>query len=116
MRLQLTAILVSFCFMPCTWAAEAGSGNLASDAGLLVFLQRSDVVMSRVLDTCKDVSVTRSSEKGVKLFRLRATCAIKANPEEDLDCPDYRMDASGTIDNAIQATVRSMKMTLVCTA
>ena len=116
MKLQMIALFVSICFVSSISATKAGNGDLGSDAGLLSFLQRSDVVMSRVLETCRDVSISRSSRKGMKMFRLMATCTIKANPEEDLDCPEYRVDALGTIDNAIQATVRSTKMTLVCTA
>jgi hypothetical protein len=116
MRMPVSALLVSICLISSTGATEEGKPDLGSDLGLLAFLQRSDVAMSRTLDSCRDVSIARSSQKDLKAFRLKATCTIKGNPEEDLDCPEYRVDASGTIDNAIQATVRQLSMTLVCTA
>lgn len=116
MKLRVCALLVSMCLVSSIRAADAGNPDLGSDSGLLAFLQRSDVVMSRTLESCRDVSIARSSQKGMKVFRLKATCTIKGNPEEDLDCPEYKIDASGTVDNAIQATVRRLSMTLVCTA
>ncbi|WP_430391791.1 hypothetical protein [Dyella sp. 20L07] len=117
MRVPLYALLLSLLSVSPAWASTVSSDrDLATDAGLLAFVQQSDTVMSRVLDVCSDVSIARSKEKGLKVFRLKAMCTVKANPEENLDCPAYRVDASGTIDNAIQATVRRLTMSLVCSA
>jgi hypothetical protein len=117
MKHPMRALLISMCLISSAWASTAdGSRNLTTDGGLLAFLQENDTVMSRVLDVCTNVSIARSKQRGLNVFRLKATCTVKANPEEDLDCPEYRIDASGTIDNAIQATVRSLTMSLVCTA
>jgi hypothetical protein len=111
------ALLISMCIISSAWASTAdGNRNLTTDEGLRAFVQKNDTVMSRVFDVCRDVSITRSKQRGLNIFRLKATCTIKANPEGDLDCPEYRIDASGTIDNAIQATVRSLTMSLGCTA
>ncbi len=112
MKRQTGVLLVSIFLISSIHATEANKPDMTSDAGLVTFLQRSDLVMSRTLDRCRDVSVDRSGEKA---FHLEATCAIKGNPEGDLDCPDYRIDATGTIDTVKRATIRRLTMTLVCT-
>jgi len=101
---------------PCAaWAAQAQGGfDFNSDAVLVKFLMRDDVVMSRVLASCNRLTVTRHKASGHTTFILMGFCLIKDNPRADLDCPGYDVVARGEIDDNVQATLRKVSLALVC--
>ncbi|MFC4763615.1 hypothetical protein [Dyella koreensis] len=113
-----TASIVPVFLLAALWpfSASFASEDLRTDDGLLAFVLHNDMVLARALETCRNVSVVRSSDKGHVDFNLRAECAIKDNREENADCPAYNVDASGTLDTPTQATVRKMTLNLLCSA
>lgn len=98
------------------FSASFASEDLRTDDGLLAFVLHNDMVLARTLESCRNVSVIRSGDKGHVDFNLRAECSIKDNREENADCPAYKVDASGTVDTPTQATVRKMTLNLLCSA
>lgn len=114
----LAPALVAFCLFGGACVAGENSGasdNFKTDGALVHFLMKSDPVLSRVTGGCKNISVTRyKSSDGLAKFNIKGFCETKNIPEEDLDCPGYNIDVTGTIDNSIQATARKISLTLVC--
>lgn len=96
------------------YSASIAADDLSTRQGLLAFVLRDDPTLARVVDTCRNISVARSGRK-LAQFEIKAECSIKDHREEDMDCPAYRIDASGTIDTPTQATVRKITMSLLCT-
>ena len=82
-----------------------------SDDELRQHLLSTDPILSRA-GSCSGGTIERERSAGVARFTLLATCP--APPPED-DCPAYRVTARGTIDTATQATIRDLRMELVCT-
>lgn len=96
------------------YSASIAADDLSAKEGLVAFVLREDPALARVVDTCRNLSVVRSGHK-LAQFEIKAECTIKDNREEDMDCPAYRIDASGTIDTPSHATVRKLTMSLLCT-
>ncbi|SFS16875.1 hypothetical protein SAMN05216570_3404 [Dyella sp. OK004] len=113
-----TASVVPVFLLAALWpfSASIASEDLGTDHGLLAFVLHNDTVLVRVLGTCRDVSIVRSGGKGRVDFNVTAECTIKDNREENMDCPAYKVDASGTVDSPTQATVRKMTLNLLCSA
>ncbi len=113
-------VLVALCLLPSAANAsqvQAPAGfDFGSDAVLVNFLLKGDVVLSRVVASCERLNVVRHESQGRKAFEIKGFCLIKNNPQEDLDCAGYDIDASGEIDNKIQATIRKLTLSLVCSA
>lgn len=116
MKRRLCAVsVVPVILLAALWPfASIAADDLSTDKGLLAFVQSHDTAWTRVLGTCRDASVVRLSRQGRMDFTIRAECAIKDNREENMDCPAYRIDASGTVDSPSQATVRKMTLELLC--
>lgn len=114
----LAPALVALCLFGNTCVASEGPGtgnNFKTDDALVHFLMKSDPVLSRVAGGCENISVTRyKSSDGLANFNIKGFCKTRNIPEEDLDCPGYNIDVTGTIDNSIQATARKISLTLVC--
>lgn len=110
----LTGLFLFLSSAACIASAPPLSVDLQSDIGLLHFVMRNDVILSRVTSHCTDVKVSRFTSNGLRYFDLKGFCWIKNNPQEDLDCGNYKVDARGTIDDPIQATVRKITLTLSC--
>jgi len=98
--------------------ADAAHPDFNNDSELTQYLLRTDLVLSRVASSCQASTVSRSADKipHVQDFQVKLDCMIKDNPEEDLDCPRYKIDVEGTIENHIHATARKIELTLVCFA
>lgn len=113
-----TASVVPVILLASLWpfSASIASEDLGTDHGLLAFVLHNDTVLARVLETCRGVSVVRPGGQGHVDFNVRAECAIKDNREGNVDCPAYKVDASGTVDSPTQATVRKMTLNLLCSA
>lgn len=92
-------------------AAPARADLHDSDDELRQHLLSTDPILSRA-GTCSSGSIERESSDGVARFTLLTTCP--APPPED-DCPAYRVTARGTVDAATRATIRDLRMELVCT-
>lgn len=92
-------------------AAPARADLYDSDDELRQHLLSTDPILSRAGD-CRGASIERERADRLARFTLRTTCP--APPPED-DCPSYRVTARGTVDGATQATIRDLRMELVCT-
>jgi hypothetical protein len=117
-RVACVAIMVGLCCLASVncFGENAASAHfdLYKDQDLLAFLEKNDVVLSRVVSQCQHVTVNRYQSHGLAHFEVTGFCLVKQNPPEDLDCAGYDVDASGTVDDALQATIRKITMTLVC--
>jgi hypothetical protein len=114
-------ILLLLCLsVPClAQDAAMAKPDFSKNSDLTSFLLRTDNVLSRMADNCKNILITRSGGKNerrthIESFEMKGYCDTKNNPEEDLDCPGYNIDAIGTIENRLHATVRGVNLTLVC--
>lgn len=110
--------LLSAVAMPSVAQADGAHPNFNSDSELLQYLLKADLVLSRVASSCRASVVTRSADKipNVEDFHVKLDCMIRDNPEENLDCPRYKIDVEGTIENHIHATARKLELSLVCYA
>lgn len=93
-------------------AMQAAPRNEADQA--LAHVLQNDIVLSRTFGECPKLTFTRTEAKGTHTFLIEGTCDIKDNPEEDADCPAYRVHATGTIDTPTHSTLRQLQLTLVC--
>ncbi|MGO4703999.1 hypothetical protein [Dyella sp. 2RAB6] len=111
-----TASVVPVILLAALWpfSASIAADDLSTDHGLLTFVRSNDTIWTRVLGTCRDATVVRSSRQGRIDFNIKAECAVKDNLEGNMDCPAYKVDASGTVDTPSQATVRKMTLELRC--
>jgi hypothetical protein len=82
-----------------------------SDEELMRHLLSTDPILSRVSGECRDGRIDRSGNDGLARFTFTARCP--APPPED-DCPAYRVTAQGTVDTASLATIRDLRMELLC--
>ncbi|HUG72093.1 MAG TPA: hypothetical protein VMK82_01600 [Steroidobacteraceae bacterium] len=82
-----------------------------SDEELMRHLLSTDPILSRVSGGCSDGRIDRSGNDGLARFTFTARCP--APPPED-DCPAYRVTAQGTVDTASLATIRDLRMELLC--
>lgn len=96
--------------------ASSDRDDFENNTVLANFLLRNDIVMSRVLGNCKNIHVRRYKSHGYSYFEIKEFCLIKREPPADLDCPGYDVYATGTIDDAVQATIRKLTLSLRCTA
>lgn len=98
--------------------ADAAYPDFNSDSELIHYLLKADIVLSKVASTCQASTVSRSPDAlpSVQDFHVKLDCMIKDNPEEDLDCPRYKIEVEGTIENHIHATARRIELKLVCYA
>lgn len=113
--LWFLAVMVMTCISGVALSSSASASmNLNSDQGLVDYLVGHDVVLSRVVNTCSDAKVVRTSDHGQAMFSMSALCAIRNNAEEDLDCSSYKVESTGTIDTATHATARKTTLSLQC--
>ena len=106
-------LVVSFC----AWSgiASPASPNLrVDDAALIRHIKATDFVFRSTLGVCRNESLHRSKARGIPSFVYKAKCVIKPRPEED--CQHYQVTASGTVDTTTWATVRDIRLKLLCSA
>jgi hypothetical protein len=84
----------------------------ADEAALIQHIKATDFVFHSLLGTCRNESLQRSINHGVPHFVYKATCAINPRPGED--CQFYQVAASGTVDTSAWATVRDIRLKLLC--
>lgn len=82
-----------------------------NDSALISHIKRTDTVFSKLLDLCTSEHLARSKEN---TFTYTASCTIKPVPEDD--CYGYKVTAFGTVDNKTWATVRTLQLSLQCSA
>ena len=104
---RITLVLVAAALLH---AAPSRADLRDDDDELRQHLLSTDPILSRA--DCRGGSIERESDDEAARFTLLTTCP--APPPED-DCPAYRVTARGTIDTATQATIRDLRMELVCT-
>jgi hypothetical protein len=81
---------------------------------LIRHIKATDFVFRSALGVCRNQSLQRSKARGVPTFVYKAKCVINPRPEQD--CQNYQVTAAGTIDTASSATVRDIKLRLLCSA
>ena len=92
----------------------AESENLTTDdAKLIEHIKRTDHILSTSLGKCSAETLHRSTRNTEFHFKYSAHCAIKPAPEDD--CPEYLVQAMGTVDSPSWATIRELKLELQCT-
>ena len=113
-------------FKPATWlllalgcAAPAlvqpATANLrTNDAALIRYIKATDFVFQAVLGECEAEALQRNVHAGLWHFTYKAVCTIRPRPEAD--CQRYKVTAKGTIDTPGSATVRDIRLKLLCTA
>ncbi|MCC4596857.1 hypothetical protein NRY95_13615 [Xanthomonas campestris pv. phormiicola] len=111
-RMCMASLLV-FAAQGSLQAMQPAPGNEAQQA--LAYVLKNDIVLARTFGECPKLTFTRSA-KGTRTFVIEGSCDIKDNPEEDADCPAYRVHATGTIDTPSHWTVRQLELTLVCSS
>ena len=75
---------------------------------LVSHIKRTDYVFTTALGKCKSEQVIRDGNN----FEYTAVCKAKAARESD--CPEYKVNAKGTVDTESWATVREIKLELQC--
>jgi hypothetical protein len=94
-------------------AGAAAEANLEhSDSALLKHIKTTNPVFSEVLGECHEEKLRRSTKNGLKYFEYKAFCAVKK--EHEGECQDYKVHATGTVDNSEWATVRDIRLVLLC--
>jgi hypothetical protein len=113
-------------FKPATWLllaltcaapalAQPSAANLrTNDAALIRHIKATDFVFQALLGKCEAGTLQRNIQGGLSYFTYKAVCAIRPRPEAD--CQRYRVTAMGTVDTPDNATVRDIRLKLLCTA
>lgn len=95
--------------------AQPGAPNLrVNDSALIGHIKATDFVFQALLGKCEAETLSRNVQGGLLHFTYKAVCTIRPRPEED--CQRYRVTATGTVDTAKDATVRDIRLKLLCTA
>ena len=106
-------LVVSFCAG--LGVAGAAQPDLrVDDAALIRHIKATDFVFRSTLGACRNESLHRGQSHGASRFTYKATCVINPRPEED--CQHYQVTASGTVDTTSSATVRDIRLRLLCSA
>ncbi len=90
-----------------------GDDLITNDTKLIEHIKRTDHILSGSLGTCSDETLQRITHGVERHFKYFAHCAIKPIPEDD--CPEYVVQAEGTVDSPSWATIRELKLELQCT-
>ena len=107
-------LVASLCASP--GMVRPATPNLRVDNPALIrHIKATDFVFRAVFGTCTNESLQRSSVNGKALFRYQAKCAIKPAPDNG-DCGAYQVTARGTVDTPTWATVRDIRLKLLCSA
>lgn len=110
----LAGLLAASCCV-CTGFASSALPNLRiDDAALIRHIKATDYVFRSALGVCRNESLQRSKIRGIPSFVYKAKCLINPRPEED--CQNYQVTASGTVDTIDWATVRDIRLRLLCSA
>ncbi|KAB7766372.1 hypothetical protein [Xanthomonas maliensis] len=83
-------------------------------AQALAYLFKNDAVLSRTFGQCPGLSFKRTQTSASTTFLIDGSCDIKNSPEENADCPAYRIHATGTVDTPSHWTIRQLQLTLMC--
>lgn len=95
--------------------AQPAAPNLrTNDAALIGHIKATDFVFQALLGKCEAETLRRNVQGGLWHFTYKAVCTIRPRPEED--CQRYRVTAMGTVDTPNWATVRDIRLKLLCTA
>lgn len=89
---------------------ESAAATLATDEGLIGFLEANDGVLTH-FGRCIDQQVER---RGDRSFTYRATCERYEGAASD--CPTYSVIAIGTLDSETWATLRQISLSLECSS
>lgn len=84
------------------------------DSALIQHIKRTDPTFQAVLGKCAGEKLARSKQQDLRNFTYTAKCDIK--PDQQGDCPSYKIKAVGTVDTASWATVRNISLQLQCGA
>ena len=113
LRTAVWLVAVSFCASP--GIASSAPPNLhVDDAALIRHIKATDFVFRSTLGVCRNESLQRSNAHGASHFTYKAKCVINPRPEED--CQHYQVTAAGTVDTTTSATVRDIRLKLLCSA
>ncbi|MET0548197.1 MAG: hypothetical protein ABW002_02840 [Xanthomonas sp.] len=82
----------------------------------IAYVLKNDIALSRLFGDCPALKFAHTGAEASNAFLIEGNCDIKNNPEEDADCPAYRVHATGTIDTPSHWTVRRLDLTLVCSS
>jgi hypothetical protein len=93
-------------------ASGAAPSLLVDDAALLAHIKKTDYIFTTALGNCSEEKIIRTTAERERRFEVTALCAARAAQESD--CSEYRVRATGTVDSASWATVRSLTLTLQC--
>jgi|SRR5690348_8733253 len=95
--------------------AQPAAPNLrTNDAALIRHIKATDFVFQALLGKCEAETLQRNIQAGLWRFTYKATCAIRPRPEQD--CQRYKVTALGTVDTPNSATVRDIRLKLLCSA
>lgn len=105
--MQILIIIVCVLLSPGLLVAE--EINLHKDNEALInHIERTDYVLTTALGHCDSEQIIRDGNN----FEYTAVCKAKAASESD--CPEYKVNAKGTVDTETWATVREIKLELQC--
>jgi len=100
-----------------TLGAQTDSASfMVNDSALVRHIRTTDPVFKNVIESCSEQKLTRRVASGRHSFVYEANCRIRKAPSEASDCSRYAIVASGTVDDAAWATVRSLRLELQCSA
>ena len=108
--MKLRIVLPLLAAIAIAWS-HASADLYDSDQELIEHIRTTDYVFSRTLTACRNERIERESRDGLAWFTYAAACS--APPPED-DCGSYEVTAEGTIDREDLATVRDLRMRLLC--
>jgi len=85
-----------------------------NDSALIRHIRATDFAFQALLGKCEAENLLRNVQDNAMHFTYKAVCTIRPRPEED--CQRYAVTASGTVDTPNDATVRDIRLKLLCSA
>lgn len=107
MQLKKLLMVCGALLCPCTLMADEVNFH-NDDAALISHIKHTDYIFTTALSQCESEQIVRDGNN----FEFTAVCRARAAIESD--CPEYKIDAKGTVDTDSWATVRKIKLELQC--